>query len=117
MVYIRRAADGQLLQAAHEPFPDMTGTLSLNDAELQRWLAQDAQRAQRAQLEGLQSTDLEMVRVLEDLVGVLIDRGVIRFTDLPEAAQRKLQARAQTRAQLGSLSRLLDDEEDMHPLL
>jgi len=117
MVYVRRAADGELLQAAHEPFPGMTETLALECAELQQWLAQDAQHAQRAQLEGLQNTDLEMARVLEDLIGVLINRGVIRFTDLPEAAQRKLQIRAQTRAQLGSLSRLLDDEEDSHPLL
>ncbi len=116
MVYVRRAADGQLLQAAHEPFAGMTETLTLESAELQQWLAQDAQRNQRAQLEGLQSTDLEMVRVLEDLIGVLIDRGVVCITDLPEAAQRKLQARAQTRAQLGNLSRLLDDEEDSPPM-
>jgi hypothetical protein len=52
-----------------------------------------------------------MARVVEDLVGVLIARGVIRFTDLPEAAQRKLHARAQTRARLGGLSTLLDDDE------
>lgn len=117
MVYVRRSADGQLVQAAHEPFAGMTEKLAIDSVELQQWLAQDAQRAQRAQLEGLQNSDLEMVRVLEDLIGVLIDRGVIRFTDLPEAAQRKLQNRAQTRAQLGSLSQLLDDEEDLHPLL
>lgn len=111
MVYLQRGPDGRLLQAAREPFDEMTETLALDNAELQQWLAQDAQSAQRAKLEGLQNSDLEMIRVLEDLIGVLIDRGVVHFTDLPEAAQHKLQARAQTRAQLNSLSKLLDEDE------
>lgn len=111
MIYVKRAANGQFLQVASEPFDDMTEALPLDDADLQQWLAEDAQRAQQAQIEGLQSSDLEMVRVLEDLIGILMDRGVIRFTDLPEAAQHKLQTRAQSRAQLNSLSKLLDEEE------
>ena len=114
MVYVQRAADGQLLQVSHDPFAGMTESLALDDAELQRWLAQDAQRAQREQLEGLQLSDLEMIRVLEDLVGTLVEQGVIRFTDLPEAAQRKLQSRAQTRARLGSLSKLLEEDDGHH---
>lgn len=111
MFYVKRAASGQFLQVASEPFGDMTEALSPDDAELQQWLSEDAQRAQQAQIEGLQNSDLEMVRVLEDLIGILMDRGVIRFTDLPEAAQHKLQTRAQSRAQLNSLSKLLDEEE------
>jgi hypothetical protein len=31
-----------------------------------------------------------VVRVLDDLVNLLIDKNLIRFTDLPVAAQRKL---------------------------
>ncbi|MDV3444100.1 hypothetical protein R0G64_32995, partial [Pseudomonas otitidis] len=37
------------------------------------------------------------------LVNVLVDRGVMRFTDLPEAARNKLQHRANTRAQVEGL--------------
>lgn len=111
MVYVKRAPNGRFVQVASEPFDNMTEALPLNDAELQQWLAEDGQRAQLAQIKGLQCSDLEMVRVLEDLIGILMDRGVIRFTDLPEAAQHKLQARAQSRAQLDSLSKLLDEEE------
>ncbi|EKD97704.1 MAG: hypothetical protein ACD_23C00767G0001, partial [uncultured bacterium] len=33
----------------------------------------------------LSQTDTSLVRVLEDLIDVLITRGVIQFTDLPEA--------------------------------
>lgn len=36
------------------------------------------------------SMDARLVRVLEDLVDTLIERSVIRLTDLPEDAQQKL---------------------------
>jgi len=48
----------------------------------------------------LSQTDIGLARVLEDLIDVLITRGVIQFTDLPEAAQAKLLERRQTRATL-----------------
>ena len=37
-------------------------------------------------LQRLQGSDADMIRVLEDLIEVLLQRGVIRITDLPEAA-------------------------------
>jgi hypothetical protein len=50
--------------------------------------------------------------VLEDLIDVLITRGVIQFTDLPEAAQAKLLERRQTRATLTHRLELLPDDGD-----
>ncbi|MCQ4324624.1 tryptophan synthase subunit beta [Stutzerimonas stutzeri] len=109
MLYIARDEHGMLCRVEPAPFDGMTGTLRADSDEAQRWLAthDDA----NTQLAGLQGSDQDMARVLEDLVGVLVARGVIRFTDLPEAAQRKLHARAQTRARLGGLSTLLEDDE------
>ncbi len=40
------------------------------------------------------------IRVIEDVVDVLIDRGLLRLTDLPPEAQRKLLARKGARARL-----------------
>lgn len=58
-------------------------------------------------------SDIAFVRVLEDLIDLLIDRSIIRFTDLPAAAQEKLSHRRGTRAALQSL-RLLDrDQSDV----
>lgn len=89
----------------------MTGTLEVGSDELHVWLHQEEQRLR---LGRLQASDLELVRVLEDLVDVLVSRGVIRYTDLPEAAQRKLHERAEALAELGSLGRLLADEDEQH---
>ncbi|RJG13870.1 tryptophan synthase subunit beta [Pseudomonas cavernicola] len=109
MVYVQRDEQGRLLRVAHDPFEGMTATLAEEHEELQAWLTM--QEEVRARLASLQGSDLELVRVLEDLVGVLVSRGVIRYTDLPEAARRKLHQRAETRSQLGGLSGLLGDGE------
>ena len=55
----------------------------------------------------LSQSDTSLVRVLEDLIDVLITRGVIQFTDLPEAAQAKLLERRETRASLSNRLQLL----------
>ncbi|MEO8805899.1 MAG: hypothetical protein ABI433_07445 [Burkholderiaceae bacterium] len=42
--------------------------------------------------------DRDFVRVLEDLIDVLLDRGMLRITDFPPAAQARLFARKDQRA-------------------
>ena len=59
----------------------------------------------------LKQSDLDMIRVVDDLVHLLIIKGVIRITDLPPAAQAKLLTRSQARESLGGLNRLINDEE------
>jgi hypothetical protein len=50
--------------------------------------------------------------VLEDLIDVLINRGLLQFTDLPEAAQAKLLERRQSRANLSyRLQPLMPDKD------
>ena len=68
-----------------------------------------------SQADALSQTDIGLARVLEDLIDVLITRGLIQFTDLPEAAQAKLLERRQTRASLGHRLQplLLDDDNGL----
>jgi hypothetical protein len=58
----------------------------------------------------LADSDLRLVRVLEDLIDLLIDKEVIRFTDLPAPAQEKLMERRSLRHSLQGL-KLIDDSE------
>ena len=105
MLYIKRDADGRLLAVEQTPFADMTGELPEDDSEVRAWLAA------RDSLAHLRQSDLEMVRVLEDLVHALIDKGVLRITDLPEAAQAKLAGRSRARDALGATRLLVDDDD------
>ncbi|VFS56484.1 Uncharacterised protein [Kluyvera cryocrescens] len=52
-----------------------------------RWLKVNSIRT--ATIQQLQQSDLNMVRVLEDLIEVLMSKGIISITDLPPAAQSK----------------------------
>ena len=60
----------------------------------------------------LDQTDAGLARVLEDLIEVLITRGLIQFTDLPEPAQAKLLERRETRAILADRLDLLPPDGD-----
>lgn len=58
----------------------------------------------------LEQSDMRLVRVLEDLIDLLITRDVIRFTDLPQAAQDKLLERRSMRQSLTALNLLGGDD-------
>lgn len=62
--------------------------------------------------DALRRSDLGFVRVLEDVIDLLVERSLIRFTDLPPAAQAKLMERRNARADMRSLT-LLDDADDV----
>lgn len=66
---------------------------------------------QEASQQALAESDAALARVTEDLIDVLITRGVIQFTDLPPAAQEKLLLRKQNRALLGNRLDLIGDED------
>lgn len=60
--------------------------------------------------DGLQETDQDFVRVLEDVVELLIDKGLILFTELPRSAQDKIMLRQRLRSELtGKLDLIGDD--------
>ena len=58
----------------------------------------------------LNQTDIELVRVLEDVVDLLTEKHVILFTELPTAAQNKLLQRKSVRQNLNDS--FIDTEED-----
>lgn len=58
-------------------------------------------------------SDIQLARVLEDLISILIDRSLISFTDFPSPAQKRLNERQSLRHK-NNLQLLADD--DMPPL-
>jgi hypothetical protein len=62
----------------------MTEQSEVSTAEIRMDAAREIREASLLQL---RQSDLEMVRVLEDLIEVLMSKGVISITDLPPVAQ------------------------------
>ena len=58
----------------------------------------------------LHATDQDFVRVLEDVVELLVEKGIILFTDLPQSAQEKVMLRQQLRSELGAKLDLIGDD-------
>ncbi|CAH0323484.1 MULTISPECIES: hypothetical protein [Pseudomonas] len=108
MFYVQRDAQGLLVRVEATAYAEATETLPADNHEIQDWFAN---QAVENSLKQLKQSDLEMIRVLDDLIQVLTSKGVIRVTDLPAAAQAKLMDRTQAREALGGLSRLIDDDE------
>jgi hypothetical protein len=108
MLYVKRDSYGNLQQVEAAPFDGMDGELLADSQEAQAWFAN---QSVESSLLKLKQSDLDMIRVLEDLITVLIRKGVVRITDLPEAAQSKLVGRSKARDALGGLHRLINDDE------
>ncbi|APR32204.1 MULTISPECIES: hypothetical protein [Citrobacter] len=73
--------------------------------------AKSPENGNQQALATLQKSDLEMVRVLDDLIYLLMRKGVIAITDLPPMAQVKLLNRANARQELGGLEQLLGGDD------
>ncbi len=117
MPFVKRNAQGAIVAASHEAEGDCDEEIS--EAEifasgfLERLVGSEVGRevgADSAEGRHLASSDLELVRVIEDLVDLLVDKGVILFTELPESAQKKVLARQQLRSRIGGSLNLLGDD-------
>lgn len=110
MYYIQRDEQGKVIRVENAPFAEMHGRLPSDSDEIRLWLSD---QTVEESLDQLRQSDHEMVRVLEDLIDVLIHKGVISITDLPPAAQGKLLQRTRARDTLCSLNRLIGEDEHL----
>ncbi|WJY16151.1 tryptophan synthase subunit beta [Pectobacteriaceae bacterium CE90] len=110
MFYILRDSNSNLIRVEESPFPEMNGELAEDSVEAIAWL--NNKEVILSSLQKLRNSDLEMVRVLEDLIQVLINKGQVNITDFPVAAQLKLINRSQAREVLGGLDALIREDED-----
>lgn len=93
MLYIKRNAQGEIVMLSKEPSPECNDTINDDSPEVFAFLAE--QTGQSAQFI---ASDLAFVRVVEDMLEVLLEKGVLSFTDLPSAAQSKIIERKSLRA-------------------
>ncbi|WP_374246202.1 hypothetical protein [Zoogloea sp.] len=90
MPYVQRDATGRVVALFSEAGPGHEEELPLGHPDTAALTGSEA----------FARLDADLIRVIEDVVDVLIDRGLLRLTDLPPEAQRKLLARKGARARL-----------------
>jgi len=105
MPYVKRNQAGRIVSLSDERDEACNEELEFSHPEVEAFLAAAKQQ--------LSSSDVETIRVLEDLIDVLICKKLILLTDLPEAAQRKITERQRMRNELNALHDLMVGEEDI----
>lgn len=108
-MYIKRDSEGHIELVSREETPACDEYLPADSPELLAFLMDGEVGKGAARF---QASDLAFVRVLEDVIEVLMDKGVISFTDLPPAAQEKVMERQSLRRRLNGLQLVSGSDEE-----
>lgn len=108
MPYIKRNNHQQIAAIYAEPPSQEAEYLPTNHQDVIDFLNQNS--SEKHSLQFLTSSDYELVRVLEDLIELLMEKNLVLFTELPVAAQHKLSLRRRARQNLQDEDNLMVDE-------
>jgi hypothetical protein len=107
MLYVERAEDGKIIALHGSPEPNAGEQKSIMDEEILDFLHTTVSADSRKLL--LTLSDMGIIRLLEDLVELLIQKNVILFTELPQQAQEKITERKRLRETINSQSLMVDN--------
>jgi len=100
MPYVRRDASGRISGVFDQSETGVSEQVPPDDLELTRFLVERGLSSPDSARDVLAESDLKMIRLVDDLIDLLIDKNVIRFTDLPPAAGEKYLQRQVARKRL-----------------
>lgn len=107
MPFVKRDAVGNIIAVSQNATGDFSEEVHSDDPQLLTFVSCVSDDKHM-----MAKTDLDFVRVVEDLVELLVAKNYIRFTDLPVKAQEKMRKRKTLRGQMNAHLDLLSDEED-----
>lgn len=108
MVYLERDANGDINNIAFSPGENRE-EVSLHDPKIKQFIEQ-APDSEEIIHKTLNDLDLDMVRVIEDVIDIMIDKNLILFTDLPDAVQNKILFKKSIR-NLSNNTSIISEEE------
>ena len=109
MPFVKRDASGRVVALFRERSDEAPEYLAANSPEIAEFSDREVARGERSSM--LQS-DLEMIRVYEDLIDILISKRIVVLTDFPPRAQEKLVRRKRLRSSLSTLTEVLAPDDD-----
>jgi hypothetical protein len=118
MPFVRRDAAGRVISLHREQETQELQYLPLDHPDVVGFLEPIGERRSQGRGE-LHKSDLEMIRVYEDLAEILIGKRIVALTDFPQAAQEKLMRRRRLRSSLSPITDALgggtSDDEGLLP--
>lgn len=107
MIYVKRDASGNIADLVFMPEEGLE-EVGLFDPELKAFV-ENSQNKDLIKVI-LTKLDLGMVRVIEDMVDVMVEKELILFTDLPEPVQNKLLFKRAIRQSISCDSNFMEEE-------
>jgi hypothetical protein len=104
MLHVVRYDDGTIQSVSKDPLPGGE-PLDEHHPEIQAFFGKTGLEP------AFDTADADFVRVIEDLIDTLIAKNIIRHTDLPAAAQKKLLLRKGLRNRVKGALNLLGGDE------
>ena len=105
MPFLKRDDTGTIVAVSQLEAPGFEEEVADNDERLTGFLSDLSAGSSL-----LGSSDQDFIRVLEDVVELLIDKGIILFTDLPDSAQQKVMQRQRMRSELQNRLNLIGSD-------
>jgi hypothetical protein len=113
MPFVTRDETGRVTALYREQTPDAQEYLPAGHPEILDFTGQGTgEDGGSDERPDMRRSDLEMIRVYEDLIDILISKRIVVLTDFPTAAQEKLVRRKRLRSSLSSLTEVLAPEDD-----
>jgi len=111
LTYIKRNEDGEIISVHKDQSAEYLEYLEDSNLELKNFLM----KVEMSEMlkNSLSSSDREMIRVIDDLIDLLIEKQVFVFTELPEAVQAKLNTRNTMRSEMNPLGDLVGDSDEI----
>ena len=106
MVYIKRDHNKKIIAIFSENEEKGLEKISNDDDELKIFLLKCALDKDYEFIK----SDLELIRVIEDIIHILMEKDIIHITDFPDPVIEKLASREAIRGHFNDLSNLFDDE-------
>ncbi len=113
MPYVIRDAEGKIVQVFDEPVTGAAERIAPDSPEMKAYQQDHTASTVEALRRQLAHTDSGMARLVEDLIDVLIGKGVIKFTDLPPAAGAKYLGRLSTRERMNAVKSIIVAADDI----
>ena len=116
MPFVSRDSNNQITAIFREPNDVAQEEITAADPEIVNFLFNNLETVGNHQQpsfldsDDMRLSDLQMVRVIEDLIHVLAQKGVIALEDLPPAAVDRLKSRSSVRTKLDHFKKVLNDE-------
>lgn len=111
MPFVSRNRSGEITGFSDKSLPGFEEEMLSWAPEFVQFLVDRVPAGPEAAREVLAATDMQMLRLIEDLVELLITKQLIKFTDLPPAAAEKYIKRQIARLGLQNASPIVEEHD------